>query len=230
MKLSIKSAAVLLFSSVVFIFVICIKDTEKQSNQEKMKMTKRSMVIGTRGVVATSQPLAALAGLDILKNGGNAVDAAVATAAVLNVVEPMSTGIGGDAFIMIYMAKEKKLVALNASGRSPYDLTREKVISAGHSTMPITGMLPVTVPGAFDGWCTVLEKYGSMSLEKVLAPAIYYAEHGFPVTEIIQRAWKGYEEKLSLNPDTKKTYLINGRAPEVGEVFIQKNLAKTFCK
>ncbi len=193
----------------------------------KMKQTKRSVVIGKRGVVATSQPLAALAGLDILKNGGNAVDAAVATAAVLNVVEPMSTGIGGDAFILIYLAKEKKLLALNASGRAPYNLNRDLVLEKGHKSMPGSGILTVTVPGAFDGWCEILEKYGSLPLKKVLEPAIYYAENGFPVTEIIQRSWKENEKKLSGHPDIKKTYLIDGRVPEVGEIFFQKNLART---
>jgi len=183
--------------------------------------------MGTRGVVATSQPLAALAGLDILKKGGNAIDAAVATAAVLNVVEPMSTGIGGDAFIMVYLAKEKKIVALNASGRAPYNLTREKVIEKGNRRMPQSGILSVTVPGAFDGWCTVLDKYGTMNIGEVLKPAIHYAENGFPVTEIIQGQWAGYARKLSAHPDTKKTYLVDGKPPEVGDIFVQKNLAKT---
>jgi len=201
--------------------------TNNSQSGQKMKSTKRSMVIGTRGVVATSQPLAAQAGLDVLKKGGNAIDAAIATAAVLNVVEPMSTGIGGDAFIIIYLAKDKKLVALNASGRSAYNITREKVLQKGHKRMPGTGILTVTVPGAFDGWCTALEKYGTMGIEEVLKPAIYYAENGFAVTEIIQNQWARSIKKLSLHPDTKKTYLINGRAPEVGEIFVQKNFAKT---
>ena len=211
----------------ILILFLSFSSNLQQQEKPKMKKTKRSMVIGKRGIVATSQSLASLAGLDILKKGGNAVDAAVATAAVLNVVEPMSTGIGGDAFIMIYLAKEKKLLALNASGRASYNLTREKVLDAGYKEIPIEHLMAVSVPGAFDGWCEVLEKYGTKSLEEVLEPAIYYAENGFPVTEIIQRAWKGYEEKLSKFPDTKKTYLINGRAPEVGEIFIQKNLANT---
>lgn len=214
-----------------FLFLFLNNSTNfQQQEKPKMKKTKRSMVIGKRGIVAASQSLASLAGLDILKQGGNAVDAAVAAAAVLNVVEPMSTGIGGDAFIMVYLAKEKKLAALNASGRAPYNLTREKVFKAGYKEIPLEHLMAVTVPGAFDGWCEVLEKYGTKSLEEVLQPAIYYAENGFPVTEIIQRAWKENEEKLSKFPDTKRTYLVNGRAPEVGEIFIQKNLANTFKK
>ena len=218
-----------LFSAVMIILInlVFISFVVSQQKERKIKKTKRSMVIGKRGVVATSQSLAALAGLDILKTGGNAVDAAVATAAVLNVVEPMSTGIGGDAFIMIYLAEEKKLLALNASGRAPYNLNRDIILEKGHKRMPGSGILTVTVPGAFDGWCEILEKYGTLSLKKVLEPAIYYAENGFPVTEIIQRSWKDYENKLSGHPDIKKTYLINGRVPEVGEIFVQKNFART---
>ena len=224
-----KKAFKILFSVVMVILInlAFFSSVVSQEQKRKIKKTKRSMVIGKRGVVATSQPLAALAGLDILKTGGNAVDAAVATAAVLNVVEPMSTGIGGDAFIMIYLAKEKKLLALNASGRAPYNLNRDIILEKGYKRMPGSGILTVTVPGAFDGWCEILEKYGTLSLEKVLKSAIYYAEKGFPVTEIIQRSWKEYEKKLSGHPDIKKTYLINGRVPEVGEIFVQENFART---
>ncbi len=219
----------ILFSTIIIVIISAafLSSFGSPLQEIKMKKTKRSVVIGKRGVVATSQPLAALAGLDILKKGGNAVDAAVATAAVLNVVEPMSTGIGGDAFILIYLAKEKKLLALNASGRAPYDLNRDVVLDKGHKRMPGSGILTVTVPGAFDGWCEILEKYGTLSLEKVLEPAIYYAENGFPVTEIIQRSWKANEKKLLGHPDITKTYLLDGRVPEVGQIFIQKNLART---
>ncbi len=218
---------IILMMSVFIMFVFCGKQEYYDQNKGNWKMAKRSMVLGTRGVVATSQPLASQAGLDILKQGGNAVDAAVAAAAVLNVVEPMSTGIGGDAFILIYLAKQKKLLALNASGRSPYEMTREKILESGHEKIPYTGMLPVTVPGAFDGWCEVLEKYGTMSLEQVLAPAIHYAQNGFAVTEIIAHVWKENEEDLSKHPVAKDTYLINGKAPKIGELFIQKNFAGT---
>jgi len=230
MKQDWKKSTKILFSTMLIAIInfSFISSVVGQQQDRKMKQTKRSVVIGKRGVIATSQPLAALAGLDILKKGGNAVDAAVATAAVLNVVEPMSTGIGGDAFILIYLAKEKKLLALNASGRAPYSLNRDIILEKGHKRMPGSGILTVTVPGAFDGWCEIFEKYGTLSLEKVLEPAIYYAENGFPVTEIIQRSWKANEKKLLGYPDIKKTYLINGRVPEVGEIFIQKNLAKTF--
>lgn len=217
------SYAVLFVSNLVF-----AQNNRSNDAERKMKFTKRSVVMAKNGMVATSQPLAAQAGLDILKKGGNAIDAAVATAAVLNVVEPMMTGIGGDAFIMIHMADEKRVVTLNASGRSSYAINRNKILEHGHDRMPNSGILSVTVPGAFDGWCTILEKYGTMSIGQVLEPAIYYAENGFPVTEIIQGQWESAARKMSRHPDSKKTYLVDGRAPKKGELFYSDYLAKTF--
>ncbi len=157
--------------------------------------TRRSPVAGLRGVVATSQPLAANAGLDILKQGGNAIDAAVATAAVLTVVEPMSTSLGGDAFIMVYLAEEQKLIGLNASGRAPHSMTLEKLNEKleKHEMERIAGIYSVTVPGAVDGWFKVLEEYGTLSMAEVLEPAIHYAKHGFPVSERIADAWSSLE-------------------------------------
>ncbi len=230
-----KKVSLILLLSLMFISIAGFysRSEKQQSNQseKKMKWTKRSVVIGTRGIVATSQPLAAQAGLEILKKGGNAIDAAVATAAVLNVVEHGSTGIGGDAFVMIYMARNKKLSGLNASGRAPKNLTRQIAIDHGHRRMPSTGMLPITVPGAFDGWVTILEKYGTMNLGEVLAPAIYYAEKGFPVSEIIAGQWKNALNKLKGHPLTASTFLVDGnRPPETGELFIQKNFAETLKK
>ncbi len=223
----VKIALSIIFTS---FFINCANNSnvENTTAGQDMKWTKRSMVIGRRGVVATSQSLAAAAGMDILKKGGNAIDAAVATAAVLNVVEHGSTGIGGDAFVMIYLASEKKLVGLNASGRAAKNLTREMILEEGHTRMPSTGMIPVTVPGAFDGWVTILETYGTMSLQEVLEPAIYYAENGFAVTEIIQGQWKNTEDKLNKDKLASETLLVNGKAPEVGDIFVQKNLAETF--
>ncbi|MCP4725009.1 MAG: gamma-glutamyltransferase, partial [bacterium] len=229
-----KVSILVLFSLLLLLtagFYAKYKTIQTSQSERKMKWTKRSVVVGTRGIVATSQPLAAQAGLDILKKGGNAIDAAVATAAVLNVVEHGSTGIGGDAFVMIYMAKDKKLAGLNASGRAPGNLTREKVAELGHRRMPSSGMLPVTVPGAFDGWVTVLAKYGTMDLDEVLEQAIYYAENGFPVSEIIAGQWEGALNKLKGHPLTASTFLVDGeRAPKTGEIFVQENLAETFRK
>lgn len=190
----------------------------------------RSMPVGKRGMVVSSQPLATQAGLEILKRGGNAADATVAMAAVLNVVEPMSTGVGGDAFVLIYAAKTGEIKALNASGRAPYaatpDYFREKKIAA----IPDAGMLPVTLPGALDGWALVAERYGTMTLGDLLQPAIGYAEEGFPVAEKTAREWAKAADKLSAHPNSAANYLVRGRAPNAGEIFRQKNLAASFKK
>ncbi len=191
--------------------------------------TLRSPVMGLRGAVATSQPLAANAGLDILKKGGNAVDAAVATAAVLSVVEPHSTSIGGDAFIMIYLAEEDRLVGLNASGRAPYAMTLDALNEKleKHDMDRIRGIYSVSVPGAVDGWFEVLEKYGTMTMAEVLEPAIHYAEHGFPVSPIIASSWRGLER--SREPSTRAALLLDGeRAPRAGEVFRNPDMARSF--
>jgi len=188
----------------------------------------RSVVRASQGMVATSQPLASQVGLDILKRGGNAVDAAIAVAAMLNVTEPNMTGIGGDAFMMIYTPKTKKLEALNASGRCPRALTLDHFTSRKIAQMPLSGMETITVPGAFDGWITLLEKYGTMKVADLLAPAIGYAENGFPVMEKIAADWAPEVPKLKLTAAAAATYLIDGAAPEPGTIFTQKNLARTF--
>jgi gamma-glutamyltranspeptidase/glutathione hydrolase len=178
-------------------------------------------------MVATSQPLASEAGLEVLKRGGNAVDAAIAMAAVLNVTEPGMTGIGGDAFMMVYEARTKTLVGLNASGRAPRALTQEYFASRKITRMPLTGIIPITVPGAFDGWVTLLEKYGSMTMADLLAPAIGYAEDGFPVMEKVAADWVPEVAKLKEDPAAAATYLVDGGAPRAGAMFVQKNLART---
>ena len=179
-------------------------------------------------MVATSQPLASQVGLDILKRGGNAVDAAIAMAAVLNVTEPNMTGIGGDAFMMVYASKTKKLKGLNASGRAPRALNLEHFTSRKISQMPVTGMEAITVPGAFDGWVTLLDKYGTMKLADLLAPAIGYAENGFPVMEKTAADWEPEVPRLKLTAAAASTYLVNGAAPRPGAIFRQTNLARTF--
>ncbi|MGB2715445.1 MAG: gamma-glutamyltransferase, partial [Vicinamibacterales bacterium] len=188
----------------------------------------RSIVRASHGMVATSQPLASAVGLDVLKRGGNAVDAAIAIAAVLNVTEPNMTGIGGDAFMMVYWAKTKALSGLNASGRAPRALNLQYFTSKGIKEMPTMGMEPITVPGAFDGWVTLLEKFGTMKLAELMAPAIELAENGFPVMEKIAIDWALEEPRLKLTPAAASTFLVNGRAPRPGDVFVQKNLARTF--
>ena len=191
--------------------------------------TLRSPAMGLRGVVATSQPLAANAGLDILKKGGNAIDAAVATAAVLTLVEPNSTSLGGDAFIMIYIAEEDKLVGINASGRAPYTMTLDALNERldKHDMDRISGIYSVSVPGAVDGWFEVLEEYGTMTMAEVLEPAIYYAENGFPVSPIIAGAWLGLERNQERS--TRAALLLDGeRAPGAGDVFRNPDLAHSF--
>jgi len=168
-------------------------------------------------MVATSQPLAAQAGLRVLQWGGSAADAAVAAAAALNVVEPMSTGIGGDMFALVYSPESREVRALNGSGRSAGEATLRKILSMGFAQMPETRHgLTVSVPGAVDGWLTLLETYGRLSLADILAPAIYYAEKGFPVSPIIAAAWEEATEKLRADPAAAKTYLLNGVAPRAG--------------
>jgi gamma-glutamyltranspeptidase/glutathione hydrolase len=187
--------------------------------------SRRSTIMAPNGAIATSQPLAVQAGLSILKRGGNAVDAAVATAAVLNVVEPGMTGIGGDVFAIVYDSSRSSLEGLNASGWSPRNATVEGYRRMGFKEMPFHGVFSITVPGALAGWEALLERLGTLSFKDVLEPAIKYARNGFPVSERI--AWKNVESKLSQYPGGKE-YLINDRAPKPGERFSQKNLASTF--
>jgi gamma-glutamyltranspeptidase/glutathione hydrolase len=180
-------------------------------------------------VVATSQPLAALAGLDVLKRGGNAIDAAIATAAVLTVVEPESTALGGDMFAMAYLAEPGELVGLNGSGRSPSAMTLDALQArmAARGLDRISGIYSVSVPGAVDGWFTLHERYGTMPMSELLEPAIDYAEHGFHVTQRIGQEWAASEEKLSREPSAAATWLVNGHAPAVGDLFVNPDLGRT---
>lgn len=204
----------------------------------------RAEVFAQHGLVATSQPLAAQAGLQILKQGGNAIDAAVATAAVLNVVEPMNVGVGGDLFAIVYVAKEHRLYALNASGMAPSGATPEHFAALGYkadpanwgpgSGMPQGGILPVTVPGAVWGWETVLKRFGTMSFRQVLAPAAAYAQDGFPVSERIAHDWRLPKALplthccTELDPDSVATWYVDGKPPAAGQVYRNPDLAKTF--
>jgi gamma-glutamyltranspeptidase/glutathione hydrolase len=187
--------------------------------------SRRSAVLARQGMVATSQPLAAMAGLRILMDGGNAADAAITVASMLNVVEPMSTGIGGDCFALIYKAETGQVAALNGSGRAPAAFTLQEAQRLGLESIPLTGPLPVTVPGAASGWEALLERYGTMSLANCLAPAIATAEDGFPVSERISAGWQRSEAKLSRDREAARVYLP---APKVGDVHRQPDLARTF--
>jgi gamma-glutamyltranspeptidase/glutathione hydrolase len=187
----------------------------------------RSVVRAQHGMVSTSQPLASQVGLEILKRGGNAVDAAIAMAAMLNVTEPMMTGVGGDMFALVYWAKTKELKGLNASGRAPRSLNLDYFAKKNIKEMPQFGMGSITVPGAFDGWVTLRDKYGTIKLADLMAPAISYAENGFPVMEKTAEDWDAEVEKLKRNPAAVSNYLVEGRAPRAGEIFRQPNLART---
>lgn len=187
----------------------------------------RSVVHAKNGMVATSQPLASTAGLRILRQGGNAFDAAVATSAALAVVEPESTGLGGDMFALTYNQKDKKVRALNGSGRAPAKATRDYFLSEGYEEMPETGILSVTTPGVVDGWSEILANHGTMTFAQVLQPAIEYAEKGFPVSNIIAAQWKRVESLLRENENAASTYLLDGQAPAEGTLFKQPQLAKT---
>ena len=190
----------------------------------------RSVVRSQHAMVASSQPLASQVGLEVLRGGGNAVDAAIAMAAMLNVTEPMMTGIGGDAFMLVYWSKTKELKGLNASGRAPGALSLDYFAKRQITKMPEFGMESITVPGAFDGWVTLLEKYGTMRLSDLLDPAIECAENGFPVMEKTAEDWNAEVARLKKNPAAAANYLIDGRAPRPGEIFRQPNLARTLRK
>jgi gamma-glutamyltranspeptidase/glutathione hydrolase len=178
----------------------------------------RSVCHGIRGVAATSQPLATLAAIDILRSGGNAIDAAIAACAVLCVVEPMGTGIGGDCFALCWIARENRLVAINGSGHSPTALTLEQLRSSGHETIGETSVHAVTVPGAIDAWCRLNADYGKLPMAAVLEPAIHYAEHGFAVSPVVALEWSAATKKLSADANTARFYLPGGRSPRAGEI------------
>ena len=190
-------------------------------------VSARSTVYAPNGIVATSQPLATAAGLKVLQDGGNAIDAAVTAAAVLSVVEPHMTGIGGDLFAIIWSAKDRKLYALNASGRSGSLMTREEMVKRGHRSVPDFAAEAVTVPGALSGWHALLDRFGTLKLAQALAPAIRHADNGFPVTPIIARDWQGVTNRLRSNASWASTYLLDGRAPNAGDWFRNPDYART---
>jgi gamma-glutamyltranspeptidase/glutathione hydrolase len=184
-------------------------------------------VVAKNGMVASSQPLATLAGVQMLINGGNAIDAAIATAAVLGVVEASSLGVGGDAFCLFYSAKEKKIKALDASGRSPQAMSLDFWRKSGFKEMPQRGIHSVTVPGAVHGWETLLHSNGTRSLADALQAAIRHAEEGFPVAELTAEQWKESETRLKSDEGAAINYLINGQTPKAGEIFKNARMAKT---
>jgi gamma-glutamyltranspeptidase/glutathione hydrolase len=187
----------------------------------------RSKVATKFGIVAASQPLAARAGVQVLEHGGDAVDAAIAANAVMGLVEPHYNGIGGDLFVIYYEAKSGKLYGLNSGGWAPTGLTPAFLKARSITRMPSNGIYSVTVPGAVAGWEALRARFGKLTMADLLAPAIYYADNGFPVSEVIADAWEGQTWKLAAEPNAAKTFLIDGRAPRAGEVFRNPDLAGT---
>ncbi|MFB3160960.1 gamma-glutamyltransferase family protein [Neobacillus sp. 179-J 1A1 HS] len=193
--------------------------------------SKRHTVFAKKGMVATSQPLAAQAGLEILQKGGNAIDAAIATAAALTVVEPTSNGIGGDAFALVWV--KDQLHGLNASGPSPESISVEAVKNLGHEKMPVHGVVPITVPGVPAAWAALSKKFGRLSLAEALKPAIRYAEEGYPLTPILGKYWKLAYNKFKENFTTEEyeawfeTFTPERKAPEIGEVWKSPGHAAT---
>jgi len=187
----------------------------------------RSEVIAQHGMACTSQPLATQTALDILKAGGNAVDAAIAANAVLGLVEPTGNGIGGDLFAIVWDAETKQLYGLNGSGRSPHSLKLEYFLENGYDKIPAYGPLPVSVPGCVDGWFSLHDRFGALDMHEVLAPAIGYAREGFPVTELIAFYWALGAERLSRYPNVAEVYMPEGHPPAKGEVFRNPALANT---
>jgi gamma-glutamyltranspeptidase/glutathione hydrolase len=185
----------------------------------------RSVAVARNGMIATSQALASGAGLKVLQDGGNAIDAAITAAGVLAVVEPTMNGIGGDLFAIVWDAKTKKLYALDACGRSAYSATPEEFAERGLTHMPGSGPLAVNVPGVVEGWSQLLARFGTIQLAAALQPAIRYARDGFPVQEIVADQWQDAEQKLSEDPAAAKTFLSRGHAPAPGEMFANPNLA-----
>ena len=187
----------------------------------------RSEVISQNGMVATSHPLASQIGIDILQNGGNAIDAAIAANAALGLMEPTGNGIGGDLFAIVWIEKEKKLYGLNASGRSPENLTLEYFKENNFKSIPAYGPLPVSVPGCVDGWFELHNKFGEISMANILSPTIKYAEDGFPVSELVSYYMKVASNNFQEYPNFKETYYLNDSTPKKGQIFKNPDLANT---
>jgi len=210
----------------IFITLITIQ-LVAQDRINGLNFATRSEVIAQNGMAATSQPLATQAALDILKSGGNAIDAAIAANAVLGLVEPTGNGIGGDLFAIVWDAETEQLHGLNASGRSPYELTLDYFKENGYESIPSLGPLPVSVPGAVDGWFELHNKFGKLPMESILSPAINYAREGFPLTEVIAYYWQGNAQLLKQFPGFEEIFMPGGEAPKKGEVFKNPYLANT---
>ena len=188
----------------------------------------RSEIISTNGMAATSHPLATQTAIEVLQRGGNAIDAAIAANAVLGLVEPTGCGIGGDLFAIVWIEEDKKLYGLNSSGPAPQDMTIEKLTAMGIDKIPPFGPLPVTVPGAVAGWTALHKRFGNKSFEELFNNAIYYADNGFPITEVVGYYLQLSSERYKDYPNFKDVWMPNGEALKKGDVFVNKDLANTY--
>lgn len=202
----------------------------KTTPSQSFPQQNRPVTMAPHGLVASPHYLASQAGVDILKKGGTAVDAAIATNAVLNVVYPHMCGIGGDAFWLIYSAAQKDLAFLNASGRSPYLATLEYFQKAGMDAVPLRGLLPVTIPGAVDGWFEAHHRYGNLSIPTILEPAIAYARDGYPISHILSFKIQEAAPELSRFPSSQNLFLPGGKSPEPGDLLTNLGLAESLAK
>ncbi|WP_194756318.1 gamma-glutamyltransferase [Aliidiomarina indica] len=190
----------------------------------------RSEVMAPEAMAATSQGLATQVALDVMKAGGNAIDAAIAANAMLGLVEPTGNGIGGDLYAIIWHAETQQLYGLNASGRSPMNLSLDYFIDNGYESIPQRGVLPISVPGAVDGWFEMHERFGALPMQDILAPSIHYAENGFPVTEVIAYYFERNADVLKDFPGFRDVFMKNGRTPRKGEMFRNPDLANTYAQ
>ena len=213
------------FLTLLFVFSADIYVYDRLTGKD---FATRSEVIATNGMAATSHPLATQTALDVLKDGGNAIDAAIAANAVLGLVEPTGCGIGGDLFAIVWIEKDKKLYGLNSSGPAPQDMTIEKLKAMGIDKIPPFGPLPVTVPGAVAGWTALHKRFGNKSFEELFNNAIYYADNGFPITEVVGYYLQLSSERYKDYPNFKDVWMPNGEALKKGDVFINKDLAGTY--
>jgi len=218
------------FNQLLIVLVLFSWSSTAQDRITGELFSTRSEVIAKHGMAATSHPLATQVALDILKNGGSAVDAAIAANAVLGLMEPTGNGIGGDLFAIVWDAKTKRLYGLNASGRSPQSLSIDYFKENGYSKIPAYGPLPVSVPGCVDGWFELHKRFGKLDMETVLQPAINYANEGFPVTELVAYYMNLSAPRLSKYPGFQETYMPGGRTPVKGEIFKNPDLANTLQK
>lgn len=233
MKYYLKKCVLTLLVLVMTITLSPIKSIAQIDRESGPSISTRSEIIAQRGMVATSQPLATQVGLQILKNGGNAIDAAIAANAAIGLMEPTGNGIGGDLFAIIWHQETNRLYALNASGRSPLGLDYDNLIeileSKEETKIPPYDLLSVSVPGAVDGWFSMHEKFGSLPFNEILAEPIWYAENGFPVSESISSSWQSSARWLKNQPGSfLETFTINGEGPKKGQIFKNKDLANTF--